>query len=75
VTVIEDRDRTIPLWREYQRIVQEDQPFTFIYYETQANAVRRRLHDVQMDIRGTLLSVADWWIAPGDRRRPPGAGR
>lgn len=70
VTTLEDRDRTLPMWREYEHIIQEDQPFTFIYYETQANAVRSRLHDVRMDIRSTLLSVADWWIAPGDRRAP-----
>ncbi len=64
----DDRERTRPLWHEYQEIIQHDQPYTFVYYEVRPHGVRRRLQGVKMDIRGPLLSVHDWWIAPADRR-------
>ena len=63
-----DRTRTLPLWYEYQRIIQQDQPYTFLYYDVRANGVRERVRDVHMDIRGDLINVKEWWIA-GDERR------
>ncbi len=69
VTQIEDRAQALPLWREYQEIMRRDQPYTFLYYDVRANAVRDRVRDVRMDIRGDLVNVKDWWIDPADRRR------
>ncbi len=69
VTRLEDRSQTLPLWREYQQIMQRDQPYTFLYYDVRANAVRDRVRDVRMDIRGDLVNVKDWWIDPADRRQ------
>jgi peptide/nickel transport system substrate-binding protein len=68
LALLDDRDRARRLWREYQEIIQRDQPYTFLYYDVRANAVRDRLQGVTMDIRGDLLSVRRWWIAPGERR-------
>jgi peptide/nickel transport system substrate-binding protein len=68
VAMMEDRSRALPLWHEYQEILQWEQPYTFLYYDVRANAVRERVRDVQMDIRGDFLNVRDWWIAPADRR-------
>lgn len=65
----EDRGGAAPLWHEYQEILHQDQPFTFLYYDVRANAVRERLQGVQMDIRGPLISVAEWWIHPDERLR------
>lgn len=62
------RADAIPLWREYQRIMIHDQPFSWLYYEVRPVGVRARLHDVTMDIRGTWINARDWWIAPRDRR-------
>ncbi len=69
LTLIEDRAEALPLWREYQEIMLRDQPYTFLYYDVRANAVRKRIRDVRMDIRGDLVNVKDWWIDPADRRR------
>ncbi len=69
VTQVADRGVTLPLWREYQEILLRDQPYTFLYYDVRANAVRKRIRDVRMDIRGDLVNVRDWWIDPADRRR------
>ncbi len=68
VNVTQDRSQTTPLWYEYQELIQRDQPYTFLYYEVQPNGVRDRLRDVRMDIRGHLINVREWWVAPGDRR-------
>lgn len=64
-----DRAAAIPLWREVQRRLMLDQPWTVIFYQTDALVMRERLQGVEMDIRGTLLTVADWWVsgaAPAD---------
>jgi peptide/nickel transport system substrate-binding protein len=68
VAMMVDRSRALPLWHEYQEVLQWEQPYTFLYYDVRANAVRDRVRDVEMDIRGDFISVKDWWIAPADRR-------
>jgi len=68
VAMMVDRSRALPLWHEYQEILQWEQPYTFLYYDVRANAVRARVRDVEMDIRGDFVNVTDWWIAPADRR-------
>ncbi len=66
-----NRAEALPLWYEYQEIMVQDQPYTWIYHEIRPVAVRTRLRDVQMDIRGTWINAKDWWIAPGDRAGGP----
>ncbi len=68
LSTIHDRSSAIPLWEEYQQIIQWDQPYTFIYYEVVTHAVQDHLRDVRVDIRGSLINVADWWIRPSQRR-------
>ncbi len=74
VVNLTDRSQSLPLWYEYQAIIQRDQPYTFLYYDVRANGVSARLRGVEMDIRGELQSVHDWWIAPADRRSAGGGG-
>jgi peptide/nickel transport system substrate-binding protein len=69
VSALEDRSQALPLWHEYQEIMQWEQPYTFLYYDIRPNGIRDRIHDVRMDIRSTLVNVQDWWIAPADRQR------
>lgn len=61
------RDATRPLWREYQRILAEEQPYTVLYYPDALYAVRERLQGEEMDARGHLISIARWWILPDER--------
>lgn len=63
VIALDDREAALPLWHEYQEILQRDQPYTFLYYDVRANAVRRRLRGVEMDGRGDLVNVGEWWVA------------
>jgi peptide/nickel transport system substrate-binding protein len=69
-----DRQAARPLWREYQRLLAQEQPYTVLYYPDALYAVRDRLQGVEMDRRGSFISIARWWIAPargGASRREP----
>jgi peptide/nickel transport system substrate-binding protein len=62
VTRLDDRATALPLWLEYQTIIQQDQPYTFLFFDERPNGVRNRVHNVSMDVRGTFTSVREWWI-------------
>ena len=69
-----DRSRATELWRQVQAILVADQPWTLIYYQTDAFLARDRVQGLDMDIRGALVNVADWWLrteAAGDQDRAP----
>jgi peptide/nickel transport system substrate-binding protein len=57
-----DRDRATDLWRRVQNIFREEQPWTLLYYRTDAFLARDRLQGVDMDVRGTLLTLPAWWV-------------
>lgn len=59
-----DREEAIPLWAEYQRVLGEEQPYTFFYFPDRLDAVNRRVENVVMDQRGEWVSIRDWYIDP-----------
>lgn len=66
--LILSREEAIPVWREYQKLVSEVQPYMFLYYPQGLFGVNRRLKDVVLDVRGEWVSVRNWWIPPEMRR-------
>jgi peptide/nickel transport system substrate-binding protein len=66
-----DREAAKPLWDRYQRIIHEEQPYSFLYYLEERVGVNGRLRGVQADARGHLVSVADWWIPEQEQFRAP----
>jgi peptide/nickel transport system substrate-binding protein len=62
-----DRAAAKPLWDEYQRLLVEEQPYTFLYFADRIAGVRKSLHDVKVDTRGELVGVHDWWLDPSAR--------
>jgi peptide/nickel transport system substrate-binding protein len=56
------RDSATPLWRRVQRILRDEQPWTILYYHSDAFLARDRLRGVRMDIRGALVHVTEWWV-------------
>jgi peptide/nickel transport system substrate-binding protein len=71
-----DRHTALPLWREYQRLIEEEAPYTVLYYPMSVVAVRTRLQGIEGEYRGMLSNVHRWWILPGERRAgEPGARR
>jgi peptide/nickel transport system substrate-binding protein len=49
-----DPESARPLWHEYQRIIHEEQPYTFLFYLDERLGVSRRLQGVVGDSRGHL---------------------
>ncbi len=69
-----DRAAARPQWRRVQQLLRDEQPWTVLYYRTDAFLVRERLRGVDMDIRGALVSLPGWWVeGPGPAREdaPP----
>jgi len=56
------RDAARPLYSRLQRLIRDDQPWTFLYYYSDLNTASERLQDVHMDIRGTFVNAGKWWL-------------
>ena len=65
--VILDREEAIPLWREYQRLLVQESPYTVLFYPERVAGVRTRLQGATMDIRGETITAKDWWLLPQER--------
>lgn len=67
--LITDPDQSRPLWREYQRLIVQESPFTVLYYPEAIWGVRNRLQGVEMSAAtGHFLHTAHrWWIPPRER--------
>ena len=48
-----------PLWYEYQRLLAEEQPFTFLFQPERLVGMNTRIQDVVMDIRSEWVNVKD----------------
>ncbi|MBW3554143.1 MAG: hypothetical protein KY466_11560 [Gemmatimonadetes bacterium] len=62
------RDRARPLWHRLQAILHEEQPWTFLWFAPRVVVVREDVNDVDMDIRGSFVSMPDWWLDPSHPR-------
>ncbi|MDH3735252.1 MAG: ABC transporter substrate-binding protein [Gemmatimonadota bacterium] len=65
-------DESDGLLRRYVEIVNRDQPHTFLYFAVDAAARRDELRGMNLDIRGDLQGVREWWLHP-DARGPAAA--
>lgn len=61
-----DPVRATPLWHRIQEVLVEEQPWTVLYYQKDAFLARERLNDMNMDIRGALVNLTDWWLTSPD---------
>jgi peptide/nickel transport system substrate-binding protein len=62
-----DREEAKALWREYQAVLIEEQPYTFFYFPDRLDGINRRVRDVVMDVRGEWLNIKDWHLDPASR--------
>ncbi|MGH7506118.1 MAG: hypothetical protein ACRELX_10725, partial [Longimicrobiales bacterium] len=60
---VTDRGEARPLWQRLQRIVREEQPWTFLWYAPDLYVIRERVQGVEMDIRGAFITLPEWWTA------------
>ncbi|MEX0906686.1 MAG: ABC transporter substrate-binding protein [Gemmatimonadota bacterium] len=62
VALTADREDARPLYVELQRILRDEQPWAFLYYYADLVLLRDRLQGVEMDVRGALVNVGEWWV-------------
>ncbi|MDQ2889264.1 MAG: ABC transporter substrate-binding protein [Gemmatimonadota bacterium] len=55
-------------WRDVQAAIDTLAPATWIYHARGLQGVSRRVHGVRMDLRGELVTVHDWTLAPLNAR-------
>jgi peptide/nickel transport system substrate-binding protein len=59
------REDATTIYAELQRILRDEQPWSFLYYYPDLVVVRDRLQGVEMDIRGALTNVTRWYVSSG----------
>lgn len=55
-----DEKKRIQLYREFQEILSDEQPYTFLFLGKSVEAVQRRFHGVKV-LPGGLRPI-DWWV-------------
>ena len=65
---VRDRDRALPLWYELQELLRDQQPSAWLFYPEILVGVGPRLRDVRPHMLSPFNNLAQWWIAPEDRR-------
>jgi len=61
------RDAVRPLWSEYQSVLNEVHPYTYLYFPARMHGVTKRLRGVEADSRGDWLNIKDWYLDPASR--------
>ena len=65
--LVVERTDAKALWRQYQELLVDEQPYTFFFFPDRLDGVSNRLLGVEMDSRGEWLNIKDWWV-PADQR-------
>jgi peptide/nickel transport system substrate-binding protein len=61
-----DGQKRIELYKEFQQILHEEQPYTFLYVGKRVSAVHRRFEGVEVFPDG--LRPIDWWVPAGRQK-------
>ena len=64
---IAEQAAAMPLWKQYQQMIAQQQPYTFIAYFERLQGVSKRLRGVMSDPRGDWVGAAKWWIPAAQR--------
>jgi peptide/nickel transport system substrate-binding protein len=62
-----DDEAAREIWAAFSRVLQADQPITFLFWQEELAGVSRDLTGVVMDARGELVTVPRWRWADGGR--------
>jgi peptide/nickel transport system substrate-binding protein len=65
LALIQDHDEARPLWARYERVLQDEQAYTFFYFTDRLMGVRDRVRGLRLDPRGEWVNVKDWWLDRG----------
>lgn len=57
-----DAARAAELWKQVQRLIYEDQPFTFLYWRDLLVPIHKRFRDVRTNVLASLFMAEEWWV-------------
>ena len=55
-------DRRLALWKNYQKILHDEQPRTFLYYYDELEGFNRRIKNPDVNLISTLYNAFEWSI-------------
>ena len=61
------REESLALWKEYQRVLMMEQPYTYFYFSRRLEGISDRVKGVEMDARGEWLNIREWYVDPAAR--------
>ncbi|MBN1483049.1 hypothetical protein EH223_14085 [candidate division KSB1 bacterium] len=56
-----NREIAKPYWSEFQRIIIEDCPYTFLFIQDNIVAFNQRLQGCEFDLRSLYVNIYAWW--------------
>jgi peptide/nickel transport system substrate-binding protein len=67
-TSLARREDAKPVWAEFQRLLAEQQPYTWLYMPSELVGVSRRVRGAEtMDTRSHIFDLRHWWVTPSPR--------
>ena len=58
-------DEAMSIWKEYQKIMHEVQPYTIIYEAPGLNACRKKFENVESNALDVWFNLDEWFIPKG----------
>lgn len=68
-----ERSGALPIWLEIQELLAVDPPAAYLFYPENLVGIGPRLRDVRPHMLSPINNIAEWWIAPGDRKYKSGS--
>ncbi|MBC8185867.1 hypothetical protein H8E88_32670 [candidate division KSB1 bacterium] len=57
-----DQVEAKPYWNEFQKLILEDSPYTFLFNKDKLAGYNKKISGVKMDVRGFLSHIQEWRI-------------
>ncbi|MCK6528945.1 ABC transporter substrate-binding protein [Myxococcota bacterium] len=58
------------LWKQAQARIYEAQPYAFLYWRDEINAVHKRFRNVQTNILSSFHDLQEWWVPKAEQKYP-----
>jgi peptide/nickel transport system substrate-binding protein len=68
-----DPSEALPVWLEIQELLAVDPPAAYLFYPENLVGIGPRLRDVRPHLLSPINNLAEWWIAPADRKYKSGS--
>lgn len=63
-----DGQEEAKIWQEMQRLVYEDQPYTFLYWKTSTVPLQKRFRDYKPNVLSVLHGIENVWVPKAEHK-------